>query len=183
MIHKTHLVLVSIFFIFIHIGNTQSNYLVELGNTETIKSTVLNEDRTYYVQLPQNFNENKKYPVVYVLDGGVLLNAVHIVHDYYYGGYMPEMIIIGVANAKNRTRDLTTSVVKNRRRGAFNYESGGASFNSGISCKLIDGNSGMFTAKQVEDAINPDAYYYSKTSLVEIENTTNKGGGACWHFD
>ncbi|WP_396601173.1 threonine aldolase family protein [Algibacter sp. R77976] len=65
----------------------------------------------------------------------------------------------------------------------YNYESGGASFNSGVSCKLIDGNQGMFTAKQVEEAINPDAYYYSKTSLVEIENTTNKGGGACWDFN
>ncbi|WP_298555557.1 GntG family PLP-dependent aldolase [uncultured Algibacter sp.] len=65
----------------------------------------------------------------------------------------------------------------------YNYESGGASFNSGISCKLIDGVRGMFTAKQVEEAINPDAYYYSKTSLVEVENTTNKGGGACWDFD
>ncbi|MGC6430692.1 MAG: threonine aldolase family protein [Jejuia sp.] len=65
----------------------------------------------------------------------------------------------------------------------FNYESGGASFNSGVSCNLIDGNRGMFTAKQVENAINPDAYYYSKTSLVEIENTANKGGGACWDFN
>jgi len=65
----------------------------------------------------------------------------------------------------------------------YNYESGGASFNSGVSCKLLDGNRGMFTAKQVEEAINPDAYYYSKTRLVEIENTTNKGGGACWDFD
>lgn len=65
----------------------------------------------------------------------------------------------------------------------YNYESGGASFNSGVSCKLIDGKRGMFTAEQVKEAINPDAYYYSKTSLVEIENTTNKGGGACWDFD
>lgn len=65
----------------------------------------------------------------------------------------------------------------------YNYESGGASFNSGISCKLLDGNRGMFTASQVEDAINPEAYYYSKTSLVEVENTTNKGGGACWDFE
>ncbi|WNH10201.1 threonine aldolase family protein [Thalassobellus suaedae] len=65
----------------------------------------------------------------------------------------------------------------------YNYESGGASFNSGVSCKLIDGSKGMFTAKQVEEAINPDTYYYSKTSLVEIENTTNKGGGACWDFN
>ncbi|GAA4282014.1 threonine aldolase family protein [Gaetbulibacter aestuarii] len=65
----------------------------------------------------------------------------------------------------------------------YNYESGGASFNSGISCKLVDGDKGMFTAKQVIEAINPDAYYYSKTTLVEVENTTNKGGGACWDFE
>jgi len=65
----------------------------------------------------------------------------------------------------------------------YNYEAGGASFNSGVSCRLIDGQRGMFAATQVEEAINPDAFYYSKTSLVEIENTTNKGGGACWDFD
>ncbi len=65
----------------------------------------------------------------------------------------------------------------------YNYESGGASFNSGVSCRLLDGNQGMFTASQVVEAINPDAFYYSQTSLVEIENTTNKGGGACWEFN
>ena len=65
----------------------------------------------------------------------------------------------------------------------YNYESGGASFNSGVSCRLLDGNRGMFTANQVVEAINPDAFYYSQTSLVEIENTTNKGGGACWDFN
>ena len=64
----------------------------------------------------------------------------------------------------------------------YNYEAGGASFNSGVSCHLIDGVRGMFTANQVREAINPDAFYYSKTSLVEVENTTNKGGGACWDF-
>ena len=65
----------------------------------------------------------------------------------------------------------------------YNYEAGGASFNSGISCKLIDGERGMFTADQVIEAINPNAFYYAKTTLVEVENTTNKGGGACWDFD
>ncbi len=65
----------------------------------------------------------------------------------------------------------------------YNYESGGASFNSGVSCKLVDGHRGMFTAEQVVEAINPIDYYYSQTSLVEIENTTNKGGGACWDFE
>jgi threonine aldolase len=65
----------------------------------------------------------------------------------------------------------------------YHYESGGASFNSGVSCKLLDGNRGMFTAEQVVDAINPDDYYYSPTRLVEIENTANRGGGSCWNFD
>lgn len=66
----------------------------------------------------------------------------------------------------------------------YNYEGGGASFNSGVSCKLIDGNRGMMTASMVEEGINPPDFYHSPlTSLVCIENTTNKGGGACWDFN
>ncbi|HET8809895.1 MAG TPA: GntG family PLP-dependent aldolase [Flavobacteriaceae bacterium] len=63
----------------------------------------------------------------------------------------------------------------------YNFEGGGASFNSGVSCKLIDGNRGMITSQQVEKAINPPDFYHSPlTSLVCLENTTNKGGGACY---
>ena len=65
----------------------------------------------------------------------------------------------------------------------YNYEGGGASFNSGVSCRLVDGHRGMMTAEQVEASINPPDFYHSPlTSLVCIENTTNKGGGACWDF-
>lgn len=65
----------------------------------------------------------------------------------------------------------------------YNYEGGGVSFNSGVSCKLIDGNRGMITAKQVLESINPPDFYHSPlTTLVALENTTNKGGGGCWDF-
>ena len=65
----------------------------------------------------------------------------------------------------------------------FNYEGGGVSFNSGVSCRLVDGHRGMMTAEQVEEVINPPDFYHSPlTTLVCIENTTNKGGGACWDF-
>ncbi len=65
----------------------------------------------------------------------------------------------------------------------YNYEGGGASFNSGVSCKLVDGDRGMITAAQVEEHINPPDFYHSPlTSLVCLENTTNKGGGACYNF-
>lgn len=64
------------------------------------------------------------------------------------------------------------------------YEGGGASFNSGVSCSLVDGNRGMITSLQVEDHItDPEFYHNPKTSLVCIENTTNKGGGACYDID
>lgn len=63
----------------------------------------------------------------------------------------------------------------------YNYEGGGASFNSGVSCKLLPGKQGLITAEQVEAAINPPDFYHSPlTSLVCVENTTNKGGGACY---
>src|SRR5690606_13167927 len=66
----------------------------------------------------------------------------------------------------------------------YNYEGGGVSFNSGVSCRLLDGNRGMITADQVKEAINPPDFYHSPlTSLVCVENTTNKGGGACYDIN
>ena len=66
----------------------------------------------------------------------------------------------------------------------YNYEGGGASFNSGVSCCLLDGNRGMITAEQVASSINDPEFYHSPlTSLVCVENTTNKGGGACYDFE
>jgi threonine aldolase len=66
----------------------------------------------------------------------------------------------------------------------YNYEGGGVSFNSGVSCKLVDGDRGMITAAQVEENINPPDFYHSPlTSLVCLENTTNKGGGACYDLE
>ena len=43
----------------------------------------------------------------------------------------------------------------------YNYEGGGVSFNSGVSCRLIDGQRGMMTAEQVEASINPPDFYHS----------------------
>ncbi len=66
----------------------------------------------------------------------------------------------------------------------YNYEGGGVSFNSGVSCQLLDGNRGMITAEQVAGAINDPEFYHSPlTSLVCVENTTNKGGGACYELE
>lgn len=66
----------------------------------------------------------------------------------------------------------------------FHFESGGVSFNSGVSCRLLDGNRGMITAEQVVEVINnPDFFHSPLTSLVCLENTTNIGGGACYEME
>ena len=65
----------------------------------------------------------------------------------------------------------------------YNYEGGGAAFNSGVTCKLIDGDRGMFSAEQLKEAVaGRSDIHVPYSSLVCVENTTNKGGGACWDF-
>jgi threonine aldolase len=64
------------------------------------------------------------------------------------------------------------------------YEAGGASFNSGVNFNLLDGNRGMITAELVKGGINDPEFYHAPLSkMVSIENTTNKGGGACYDLE
>ncbi len=66
----------------------------------------------------------------------------------------------------------------------YNYEGGGAAFNSGVTSHLLDGERGMFTAAQLKEAVSGRAdIHVPYNRLVCIENTTNKGGGACWDFE
>jgi threonine aldolase len=60
------------------------------------------------------------------------------------------------------------------------YEGGGIAFNSGSQVKALDGDLGRITARQIEQAINPDDVHRARTSLVSLENTTNRGGGGCY---
>jgi threonine aldolase len=75
-------------------------------------------------------------------------------------------------------------IIADKYAHVYLYEGGGASFNSGVSFCLLDGKRGMITADQVAGAINdPEFYHNPLTSLVAVENTTNKGGGACYELE
>jgi threonine aldolase len=65
----------------------------------------------------------------------------------------------------------------------YQYEAGGIAFNSGCQVKLIDGDRGRIKAAQVEKAINPDDLHKAPSTLVSIENTSNRGGGSCYDFE
>lgn len=65
----------------------------------------------------------------------------------------------------------------------FNYEGGGMAFNSGVQAKLIQGDRGRFTAAQVDEVLHPTADWLPRTSLVTIENTSNRGGGSFYKIE
>ena len=65
----------------------------------------------------------------------------------------------------------------------YYYEAGGIASNSGLSMRLLDGDKGRITAQQVLDNINPDNIHQPPTSLVSLENTSNKGGGSYYEFN
>lgn len=64
----------------------------------------------------------------------------------------------------------------------YRYEGGGVGFNSGLSLKLLHGDRGRLTSKQVEEAINPDDVHFPESQLVSLENTCNKGGGSIYNI-
>ena len=64
------------------------------------------------------------------------------------------------------------------------YHEGGAMMpNSGVSVFLLEGERGQINAMDVSSAINdPDDIHRPVTSLVEVENTMNFGGGSVYQF-
>jgi threonine aldolase len=65
----------------------------------------------------------------------------------------------------------------------YRYEGGGIAYNSGCSVRLVQGSRGRVQARQVEENINPDNVHFPKTSLVVVENTSNRGGGSVYKYE
>lgn len=80
-----------------------------IGEVRTIKSQVLNEERTLNIYLPQGFDKAKAYPIIYLLDGSMNEDFIHVsgLVQFFNQMYsMPETIVVGVANV-DRKRDFT----------------------------------------------------------------------------
>ncbi len=73
-------------------------------------------------------------------------------------------------------------VICDRLSHIYNYEGGGIAYNSLASVRLLHGDRGRFTADEVADNINSPDVHFAQTALVCLENTVNKGGGACYDF-
>jgi threonine aldolase len=62
----------------------------------------------------------------------------------------------------------------------YNYETGGPSALSGVSLRIVPGKRGIFTARDVENAVRASNVHFPHSRAVIVENTNNRGGGSIW---
>lgn len=88
---------------------------INIGFKQNIKSKILQEERTFYVSLPEDYEENvqQEYPVVFLLDAEKQFESYVAVQNHLSKNpypNIPKMIVIGIENI-DRTKDLTPSKI------------------------------------------------------------------------
>lgn len=119
----------------------QQNNDIIIGSKFTINSSILDEERTCLISLPDTYNDSevkKKYPIMILLDGYThFKSTAGIVHfmgsDRNRNHSMPETIIVAIENV-DRERDFTVTKIKTKRP---NTMGGGRNFLNFIEKELI----------------------------------------------
>jgi threonine aldolase len=60
----------------------------------------------------------------------------------------------------------------------LHYEAGAMPVLSGVQARTLIGRRGVITAKQIEEAMRGETYYFPRTRLIALENTHNAAAGA-----
>ena len=115
---------------------------IVIGTKHVLHSNILNEDREYWVSLPESYNKEessyKQYPLLIILDGNVHFKAIsgmvnYMSSDSYRSWKIPEMIVVGIQNV-DRRRDYTPDKIVTVRE---NNSGGGESFLSFLKDELM----------------------------------------------
>ncbi|MCJ8268552.1 MAG: alpha/beta hydrolase-fold protein, partial [Psychrosphaera sp.] len=90
---------------------------ISIGETHTITSSVMGEQRKILISLPTSYAQNKdqkKYPVLYVLDGGSHFHQTTGIVNWLSEStsLIPELIVVGIPNT-NRGRDFSPTPAEN----------------------------------------------------------------------
>jgi len=139
------------FLVFIFIGNPVfAGEAIIIGEKFVLQSEILGEERPYFVNLPESYNDSKyqpkQYPVLYILDGSVHFHSASGVINHMSAGkngntQIPELIVVAIPNTSDRTRDLTPSNAKTDHHDEptdrFKTSGGGDKFLAFIEKELI----------------------------------------------
>ncbi|GMU01106.1 hypothetical protein KH5H1_52260 [Corallococcus caeni] len=91
---------------------------IVIGTRTSVMSKVLGEDRPLMIHLPDGYEASptERYPVLYVLDAEThFVHVAGMVEFLARTRHIPEMIVVGVLNTTDRTRDLTPPFSKTER--------------------------------------------------------------------
>jgi len=91
--------------------------------------------------------------------------------------YMPSGTMTNQVALRTHTEPGDEIILESQAHIYF-YEAGGPAALSGLMCKLIEGDRGIFTAADLRQALRPWNEHYPRTKLVCLENTHNRGGGS-----
>ena len=113
---------------------------IVIGAAYGLASKVLGETRTINVYLPAGYGAgDRKYPVVYLLDGGEAEDFHHITGIAQVGamnGYLAEAIVVGIAGT-DRRRDLTAPSADPRDLKDAPTSGGAATFRRFLTEELV----------------------------------------------
>ncbi len=65
----------------------------------------------------------------------------------------------------------------------YYYEGGAPAALSGVMCRCLNGQRGIFTGADIEAVLRPADPHFAPTRLVCLENTHNRGGGKIWSLE
>lgn len=98
------------------VKDTNESAPMVIGLIQKIPSTVLGEERKISIYLPEDYNQKDttRYPVIYILDGGVNEDFIHIAGIVRFNtqpwiNRFPKSIVVGIENT-NRKRDFSFAV-------------------------------------------------------------------------
>ncbi len=83
---------------------------VVIGHTSALHSLILDQERPILVSLPDSYTKDslRDYPVLYLLDGNSNFHHTTATVDFLAKNKrIPEMVVIGIPNTDDRSRDLT----------------------------------------------------------------------------
>jgi len=136
--------IIIVLFLLIGINQVKSQNVgqIIICTKHILHSNILNEDREYWISLPDSYNDEassyKNYPILILLDGNVHFKVIsgmvnYMSSDSYRSWKIPEMIVVGIQNV-DRRRDYTPDKIVTVRE---NNSGGGESFLSFLKDELI----------------------------------------------
>lgn len=93
--------------------------------------------------------------------------------------YMPSGTMTNQVAIRTHTEPGDEIIIEEQGH-VYYYEGGAPAALSGVMCRLVKGERGIFTAGDVSELLRFEDVHFPRTRLICLENTHNRGGGSIW---